>query len=198
MRKFEITARPLKRFRVTTDSDHDLPVAQNVLNRQFHADAPDTKWTCDITYVWSQQGWLYLAVVLDLFSRRVVGWSISETMERSLVLDALRMALATRKPAAGLLCHSDRGSQYASGDYQEALKTAGAVCSMSRKANCWDNAPMESFMATLKKELVHHEDYQTREQARRSLFEYIEVFYNRNRRHSALGYLSPQQFELVA
>lgn len=195
MRKYEITARPLRRFRVTTDSDHDLPVAYNVLDRQFSSDAPNTKWTCDITYVWSQQGWLYLAVVLDLFSRRVVGWAMSENMERSLVLDALQMALAARKPSAGLLCHSDRGSQYASRDYQEALKTAGVVCSMSRKGNCWDNAPTESFFASLKRELVYRTTFANRAEARAALFEWIAIWYNRKRTHSAVGYVSPEAFE---
>lgn len=170
MRKYEITARPLRRFVVTTDSNHELPVAENVLNRQFAATAPNTKWTADITYVWSRQGWLYLAVVLDLFSRRVVGWAMAETMERSLVLDALQMALASRKPAAGLLCHSDRGSQYASGDYQKALKKAEAVSSMSRKGNCYDNAPTESFFASLKRELVYPTKFATRAEARAALF----------------------------
>ena len=144
---------------------------------------------------WSQQGWLYLVVVLDLFSRRVVGWAMAETMERSLVLDALQMALVARKPAAGLLCHSDRGSQYASKDYQEALKTAGVVCSMSRKGNCWDNAPTESFFATLKRELVHRTHFANRDEARSVLFRWIEVWYNRKRRHSTLGYVSPEAFE---
>ncbi len=172
-----------------------MSVAQNLLSRQFTADAPNRKWTADITYVWTREGWLYLAVVLDLFSRRVVGWARSATLERSLVLSALAMALASRKPAVGLLCHSDRGSQYASGDYQQALKKAGAVCSMSRKGNCWDNAPAESFFASLKRELVYRTTFATREEARGALFAWIAVWYNRKRRHSALGYLSPEQFE---
>jgi transposase InsO family protein len=195
MRKYEITARPLRRFVVTTDSDPALPVAENLLNRQFSADAPNRKWTCDITYVWSRQGWLYLAVVLDLFSRRVVGWAMSETLERALVLDALQMALTSRHPSPGLLCHSDRGSQYASGDYQEALRKAGALCSMSRKGNCYDNAPTESFFASLKRELVYRTTFATRTEARAALFEWIAVWYNRKRTHSAVGYVSPEQFE---
>ena len=166
MRKYEITARPLRRFTVTTDSDHSVPVAPNLLERQFTAEAPSRKWTADITYVWTREGWLYLAVVLDLFSRRVVGWAMSHTLERSLVIDALQMALAARKPTAGLLCHSDRGSQYASGAYQQALKKAAAVCSMSRKGNCYDNAPTESFFASLKRELVYRTTFATREEAR--------------------------------
>ena len=195
MRKYEITARPLRRFTVTTDSDHSVPVAPNLLERQFTAEAPSRKWTADITYVWTSEGWLYLAVVLDLFSRRVVGWAMSHTLERSLVIDALQMALAARKPTAGLLCHSDRGSQYASGAYQQALKKAAAVCSMSRKGNCYDNAPTESFFASLKRELVYRTTFATREEARGALFEWIAVWYNRKHRHSAVGYLSPEQFE---
>lgn len=195
MRKYQITARPLRRFVVTTDSDHDLPVADNRLNRQFTAEAPNTKWTADITYVWSREGWLYLAVVLDLFSRRVVGWAMAGHLERSLVVDALEMARRSRQPASGFLCHSDRGSQYASRDYQDALKQAGAVCSMSRRGNCYDNAPTESFFASLKRELVHGASFTTREEARTALFEWIAVWYNRKRRHSALGYVSPEAFE---
>ena len=165
------------------------------MNRQFSADAPNTKWSCDITYVYTREGWLYLAVVLDLFSRRVVGWAMADNLDRSLVLDALQMALTSRKPAAGLLCHSDRGSQYASGDYQEALKKAGALCSMSRKGNCYDNAPTESFFASLKRELVYRTAFATREEARAALFEWIAVWYNRKRRHSTVGYVSPEEFE---
>jgi putative transposase len=195
MRKHQITARPLRRFVVTTDSGHTLPVADNKLNRQFTAEAPNRKWTADITYVYTREGWLYLAVVLDLFSRRVIGWAMSSTLERSMVIDALQMALSSRKPAAGLLCHSDRGSQYASGDYQEALRKAGAMCSMSRKGNCYDNAPTESFFASLKRELVYRTSFATREEARAALFEWIAIWYNRKRRHSTLGYVSPEQFE---
>ena len=195
MHKYQITARPLRRFVVTTHSDHAFPVADNLLKRQFTAEAPNTKWTCDITYVHTHAGWLYLAVVLDLFSRRVVGWAMADTMERSLVIEAWQMALTWRKPAPGLLCHSDRGSQYASGDYQEALKKTGAICSMSRKGNCWDNAPTESFFASLKRELVYRTTFTTRTQARAALFEWIAVWYNRKRQHSTLGYVSPEEFE---
>jgi putative transposase len=195
MRKYEITARPLRRFVVTTDSDHDLPVAQNRLGRQFTAEAPNQKWTGDISYIWTQEGWLYLAVLLDLYSRRVVGWAMGTTLERSLVLDALQMALLSRKPETGLLCHSDRGSQYASDDYQKALKKAGAICSMSRKGNCYDNAPAESFFASLKRELVYRTTFETRTEARTALFEWIAVWYNRKRLHSTLGYVSPEEFE---
>jgi putative transposase len=184
-----------KRYVLTTDSDHSLPVAANLLDRHFEAEAPDVKWACDITYVWSAEGWLYLSVVLDLFSRKVVGWSMGHTWERGLVLSALAMACSTRQPAVGLLVHSDRGSQYASLDFQQALSEGGMVCSMSRKGNCWDNAPMESFFATLKKELVYRCRFATREQARSAIFAWIAGWYNRKRRHTSLGSLSPEAFE---
>ena len=184
-----------KRFVVTTDSNHALPVADNLLDRQFGSETPNRKWTCAISYIWTGEGWLYLAVVLDLFSRRIVGWAMGTTLERSLVLSALSMAIANRHPPAGLLCHSDRGSQYASLDYQKALTDAGIECSMSRKGNCWDNAPTESFFATLKRECVYRHRFATRQEARTAVFQYIEVWYNRKRRHSALGYLSPEAFE---
>jgi transposase InsO family protein len=195
MRRADLNATLPKRFVVTTDSDHDLPVAQNLLDRQFGSDTPDTRWSTDISYIWTAEGWLYLGVVLDLFSRRIVGWAMGQTLERSLVLSALDMALSNRHPEAGLLCHSDRGSQYASADFQQALKEAGIVCSMSRRGNCWDNAPMESFFSSLKRECVYRHRFATRAEARMVLFEYIEVWYNRKRRHSALGYLSPDAFE---
>ena len=150
------------------------------------------------TYIWTQEGWLYLAAILDLYSRKVVGWAVDESLERHLALDALAMALSNRRPARGLLHHSDRGVQYASDDYQKALKKDGLICSMSRKGDCWDNAMAESFFATLKAELVYLTEYRTRAEARASLFEYIEVFYNRQRRHSAIGYVSPSQFEIAA
>jgi len=184
-----------KRFVVTTNSNHALPVADNVLDRQFGSDTPDQRWVSDISYVGTSEGWLYLGVVLDLFSRRIVGWAMGTTLERSLVLSALSMALHNRRPEAGLLCHSDRGSQYASGDYQQALQDAGIVCSMSRKGNCWDNAPTESFFSSLKRECVYRHRFATRAEARTVVFEWIEGWYNRKRRHSALGYLSPAAFE---
>ena len=183
------------RFVVTTDSRHALPVAQNLLDQQFGAVQADERWGADITYLWNGEGWLYLAVVLDLFSRRVVGWSMQAGLHKGLVLSALQMALCRRRPEPGLLHHSDRGSQYASGAFQEALSAAGAVCSMSRRGNCFDNAVVESFFGTLKVELVHRCRFATRREARREVFEYIEVWYNRKRRHSSLGYLSPQEFE---
>jgi len=179
----------------TTDSGHDRPVAENLLDRQFEAELPDRKWAVDITYVPTGEGWLYLAGVIDLCSRRIVGWSMAGHMRTDLVSDALEMAIARRSPGKGLLHHSDRGVQYASEDYQHLLQSHGIECSMSGRGDCWDNAVMESFWGTLKTELVNHEDYQTREQARASIFEYVEVFYNRKRLHSSLGYLSPEQFE---
>ncbi len=195
MRLQKISAIRPKRFVTTTDSDHALPVADNLLARTFEAETPDTKWTADITYLWTGQGWLYLAVILDLFSRSIVGWAMEQTIDRTLVLSALDMALVGRKPGSDLMCHSDRGSQYASDDYQRRLKDVGIVCSMSRRGNCWDNAPTESFFAGLKKEMVHRTRFETREQARSAVFEWIEVWYNRKRRHSTLGYLSPEAFE---
>ena len=185
-----------RKFRVnTTDSNHAFPVADNVLNRDFTATKPNEIWLADMSYITTDEGFLYLSIVEDLFSRRVVGWSMTASMESRCVVDALGMAVAARCPEAGLLAHSDRGSQYAGEHYQRTLAKYGIRCSMSRRGNCWDNAPMESFFATLKKELVHHEKYATRAEAKASLFEYIEVFYNRERRHSALGYVTPVQFE---
>jgi transposase InsO family protein len=196
MQSRQIRAKTKKKFvPKTTDSAHAQPVAANRLNRQFGVARPNCKWVVDITYIPTDEGWLYLAGVLDLCSRKLVGWSMAEHLETPLVADALAMAIARRCPEAGLLHHSDRGSQYASDDYQHLLAQRGMICSMSGKGDCWDNAVMESFWATLKTELVHHEHYATREQARQSIFEYIEVFYNRQRLHSALGYVSPEAFE---
>ena len=195
MQAQKISAVERKRFVITTDSDHEMPVAENLLARTFEAETPDTRWTADITYLWTGQGWLYLAVILDLFSRRIVGWSMSETIDRHLVVSALDAAISGRNPSEELLCHSDRGSQYASDDYQKRLKENGIVCSMSRRGNCWDNAPTESFFAGLKKEMVHRTYFATRQQARSAVFFWIEIWYNRKRRHSALGYLSPEAFE---
>jgi putative transposase len=188
-----IRAKTCRRFRVqTTDSRHGLPIAPNRLARQFQPTARHQAWTMDITYIDTDEGWLYLAVVEDLFSRKIVGWATSERIDSELVAAALNMALQQERPDVGLLAHSDRGVQYASDRFQGILARHDIVCSMSRKANCWDNAPTESLFATLKKELVHHEHYATRDVARRSLFEYIEVFYNRQRRHSALDYQTPE------
>jgi transposase InsO family protein len=200
MRKAKIRAKTRKRYvPCTTDSRHDKPVADNLLERDFSAAAPNRKWLADITYVPTAQGWLYLAAVLDVFSRRIVGWSMADHMEVDLVEGALQMALVHRRPAGcDLLHHSDRGSQYASDDYLGLLQRHGITVSMSGKGDCYDNAMMESFWATLKCELVHQQRYATRDQARQSIFEYIEVFYNRRRLHSSLGYVSPDSFEAAA
>jgi transposase InsO family protein len=196
MKSLGIQAISHRKFRVrTTDSRHEFPVAGNELDQHFAATQPNEIWLSDITYIPTREGWLYLAAVEDLYSRRVVGWSMGTSLESRLAVDALHMALEQRWPDAGLLAHSDRGSQYASEHYQRVLATHGITCSMSRPGNCYDNAPMESFFASLKKELVHHEDYPTIEAAKTSLFEYIEVFYNRIRRHSSLGYVAPAEFE---
>jgi putative transposase len=194
-----IQAKSHRRFRViTTDSNHPHPVAENLVNRNFTPSRKNETWTADITYIATDEGWLYLAAVEDLFTRQIVGWSMSDRIDSRLVVDALEMAIARHCPGENLVAHSDRGVQYASEHYQHLLTKHGITCSMSHKGNCWDNAPMESFFATLKKELVHHEEYPTRQEARQSLFEYIEVFYNRVRRHSALGYQSPSQFAEAA
>jgi transposase InsO family protein len=190
-----IRAKAPRRFVRTTDSRHGLPVAENVLDRDFDPTAPNTAWSADITYIPTANGWLYLAVVEDLFSRMIVGWAMDATMTSRLVVDALEMAIRRRLPAEGLVAHSDRGSQYASDHHRSVLNRHGIACSMSRVAQCWDNAPVESFFASLKRELSHHEKYTTRDEARASLFEYIEAFYNRVRLHSSLGYLSPEDFE---
>ena len=191
MRKDGLKAKTIRKFKATTNSDHNLPVAENLLNRNFSPPAPNKAWVADITYIWTNEGWLYLAIVIDLFSRAVVGWSMSERMTRTLVLDAFTLAVKRRKPPLGLIHHSDRGSQYASADFQKLLEKHGAICSMSRRANCWDNAAAESFFALMKRALVFHNQYQTRDQARQSIFDYIERFYNRKRLHSSLGYRTP-------
>lgn len=198
MKEAGICSKTHKKFRVTTtDSNHQQPIAPNVLDRKFNVRKRNQAWVADITYIHTQEGWLYLAAVEDLFSRKIVGWAMSEYIDSRLVVNALQMAVQRQLPGEGLVAHSDRGVQYASEHYQRLLANNAITCSMSRKGNCWDNAPMESFFATLKKELVHHESYQTRKEASRSLFDYIEVFYNRIRRHSAIGYLSPEQFEVA-
>ncbi len=194
MRENGIRARHKRRYKATTDSKHNLPVAPNLLDRNFQPSAPNQAWSADLTYIWTDEGWLYLAVVLDLFNREVVGWSIKPRMTADIVVDALTMAWFRRKPAPGLIHHSDRGSQYASHAFQTRLKEYGMVCSMSRKGNCWDNAPTESFFNSLKNERVHGARYSTRAEAEADLFDYIEPFYNRRRRHSTLGYASPLKF----
>jgi putative transposase len=197
MRAAQIRAKSVRKWRATTQSSHRLAVAENTLNRAFNVTKPDRVWAGDISYVWTTEGWLYLAVVLDLYSRAVIGWAMSERLTTELATDALTMALRRRKPKGGLLHHSDRGIQYAAGDYQRLLAEHGIDCSMSRKGNCWDNAVVESFFHTLKVELVHHQRYLTRDEARQDIFEWIEVFYNRQRRHSTLGYRSPAEFEAM-
>ncbi len=195
MQEHGIAAKTKRKFRHTTDSNHNLPVAPNLLDRQFNPSGANEVWLADITYIPTREGWLYLAAVEDLYSRRVVGWSMAEHLESRLVVDALEMAVRRRLPGVGLLAHSDRGSQYASDHYRRLLAEHGIDCSMSRRADCWDNAPMESFFASLKKELVHDADFATRAEARAAIFEYIEVFYNGQRRHSSLGYVSPAEYE---
>ena len=199
MQEAELQAKQSRQFKVTTtDSAHNYPVAPNLLARNFQANQPNEKWLADITYIPTAEGWLYLAAVMDLYSRRIVGWAMGESLERGLPLAALQMALDTRQPLPGLLHHSDRGSQYASDDYQAVLTKSQMQVSMSRTGNCYDNAPMESCIGTLKTEQVYHCHYATRAEAKTDIFEYIEVFYNRFRRHSALGYQSPVAFDQVA
>ena len=195
MRQEGMRAKTVKKWRATTQSQHRFPVAENTLAREFTVESPNRVWAGDITYVWTTEGWLYLAVILDLYSRLVVGWAMSHRLTVELAEQALTMALANRNPRAGLLHHSDRGSQYAATRYQLVLTTHGLTTSMSRRGNCWDNACVESVFGTLTRELVYHRHYVTREDAKRDIFEYIEVFYNRKRRHSTLGYDSPAEYE---
>jgi transposase InsO family protein len=196
MKESGIRSKIHRKFKVTTtDSRHDNPIAPNTLERQFQADRPNQKWCVDITYVATGEGWLYLAGVIDLFSRRIVGWSMKDHLQSDLCEEALRMALARRSPAKGLLHHSDRGVQYTSSDYRHLLQLHDISVSMSRTGDCYDNAVMESFWGTLKTELIYHQTYATQDQAKRAIFEYIEVFYNRIRLHSSLGYQSPETFE---
>jgi transposase InsO family protein len=197
MREADMSAKRKQRRTLTTRRDASHPVAPNVLNREFTATEPNTKWATDITYIPTTQGWLYLAVILDLYSRAVVGWSMSACCDEELVENALKMAAIRRHPKAGLLHHSDRGCQYTSRAYRRQLERRGMVVSMSRKGNCWDNAAMESFFGSLKEECVGSSVYSSHEQARRSLFEYLEVYYNRQRRHSTLGYVSPLIYERI-
>ena len=195
MKRLGFCAQRKRRFVVTTDSNHAYAVADNILNRDFDADAPDQKWVADMTYIPTAEGWLYLAAVLDLFSRKVVGWATSERIDEALVTAALKNAIAQRHPGPGLLHHSDRGSQYAADGYQRVLEDMGMVCSMSRKGNCWDNAVMERFFGSLKTERVYRKEYKTRAEAKKDLFVYIEWFYNAARRHAALGYQTPNVVE---
>jgi len=196
LREDGLQSKTKKKFNATTNSKHSHPVAPNLLEQDFKTQIPNAIWVSDITYIWTNEGWLYLATTMDLFSRGVVGWSIDARMKSSLVVSALDMALNARKPMEGLIHHSDRGVQYPAKPFQKLLSSDGIACSMSRRGNCYDNAVQESFYHSLKTELVHHEHSRTREEARASIFEYIEGFYNRVRLHSTLGYKSPLQFEL--
>lgn len=197
MRQNGLVARQKRRFKRTTDSEHTWPIAPNLLEQDFTATRPDEKWGADISYVWTREGWLYLAVVIDLFSRRVVGWAIADRLHRDLALSALRCALAIRCPAAGLIHHSDRGSQYCSIEYQALLKAHKAQLSMSGKGNCFDNAMVETFFKTLKSELVWRTVFETRDEATAMIGRYIDRFYNPTRRHSALAFMSPVQYEMT-
>ena len=196
LRRQGLCAKAARKFKATTNSKHTLPVAENLLQQDFTAGKPNQAWVGDITYIQTDEGWLYLAVVMDLWSRKVVGWSMSERMTATLVCDALRMALFRRKRPRGVIMHTDRGSQYCSREHRALLKAHGLIASMSAKGNCYDNAAMESWNHSLKVEAIHGERFGTREQAKAHVFEYIEVDYNRNRLHSTLGYLSPDEFEL--
>jgi len=195
MRENGLKGAQKRRFKVTTDSNHDYPIAPNLLNRQFNVQHPNTCWVGDITYIWTQEGWLYLSVIIDLFSRMVIGWAMESHLRAELVIDSLKMAVTNRKPDDGVMFHSDRGIQYACGDFRKTLNGYEMIQSMSRKGNCWDNACAESFFATLKTEEVYRRKYQTREEARLSIFEYIAVFYNRYRQHYFLDFLSPEEYE---
>ena len=193
-----LMARSRRKFKATTDSNHRHPVAPNLLNRQFGVSVPDAVWLGDITYIPTGEGWLYLAVLMDLASRRIVGWSMSDRIKSELTIQALDSAIRQRRPKGGLLHHTDRGSQYACGDYQRVLEDHGIRCSMSRRGNCWDNAPMESFFRSLKVELIFGRRFDTRASARQEIFDYIEAYYNQKRLHSSLGYLSPAEYEVAA
>lgn len=195
MRAAGVQVRHRKKYKVTTDSNHKQPLYDNVLDRQFEVSKPDQAYVGDITYIWTQEGWLYLAVMIDLFSRKVVGWSMDSRMKAGLVCDALTMAIWNRQPGAGLICHSDRGSQYASKKYRQLLTSNKFIGSMSRKGNCWDNSVAESFFGSLKQERVQWENYQTRHEAQQDILDYIVIFYNETRLHSYLDYVSPNEFE---
>ncbi len=195
MRENNIVPITVKKFKATTNSKHDYPVSPNLLNREFNVDTPCKAWVTDITYVHTDEGWLYLAAVMDLYSDKIVGWAMESTMTQQLVINALKQAIGRTNPPRGILCHSDRGVQYASKKYRRLLAFYGFKQSMSRKGNCWDNACMESFFGTLKTELVYHEHYKTRAEARMSIFDYVETFYNKVRLHSKLGYKSPENYE---
>ena len=196
LKELNLKAKTKKRYKIaTTDSNHNLPIAPNILNRDFYANNPNQKYVGDITYIQTQEGWLYLAIVIDLYSRKIVGWSMDDNLKVDLVNNALSMALTQRKPSKGLIWHTDRGSQYASYAHKDLLQKYGIIQSMSRKGNCYDNAVAESFFHTLKTELIYHTTFETKSQANQEIFEYIEIYYNRQRSHSANNYLSPVEFE---
>jgi len=197
MRENGIRAKTKRKFKATTNSKHNFPVADNILNRQFSATAPNRKWTSDITYIWTHEGWLYLSVILDIYSRQIVGWAMSNRLTKELTIDAFEQAVSHRKLSPEVIFHSDRGSQFACTEFQELLAKRNMIPSMSRAGDCYDNAITETFFGTLKTELIYFEEYFLRDEARRSIFEYIEVFYNRQRRHSALGYMTPAEFEKI-
>lgn len=197
MREKGLVARCRKRGHRTTDSNHPFPIAENLLARHFQTSAPNQIWVTDLTYIWTREGWLYLSAILDLYSRAVVGWAMSDRIDTTLCLTALEMAVTARRPPAGLVHHSDRGSQYASHEYRAALTQHAMVCSMSRRGDCWDNAVAESFWGTLKNELADEMDFASRSEARRIIFDYIEGFYNLRRRHSSIAYRSPREHELL-
>lgn len=197
MAENELIPKTVKKFKATTYSNHDYPVAPNLLNRNFSVERANMAWVSDITYISTKEGWLYLAAVMDLYSGKIVGWAMDRQMTQKLVIDALKQAVGRARPPRGVVIHSDRGVQYACKSYRNLLNRLGFIQSMSRKGNCWDNAPMESFFGTLKTELVYHEDYKTRTEARLSIFDYIEAFYNSVRLQKRLGYLSPNDFETL-
>lgn len=197
MQKEGIKARTQRKYRVTTDSGHNKNVPENILNRQFKVKQINTAWVGDITFIWTKEGWVYLSTVIDLYSRKVIGWSISNRITKELVIKSLDIAVKKRKPGQGLIFHSDRGVQYASDEFKLYLKRIGAIQSMSRKGNCWDNSVAESFFKTLKSELIYWMKFKTRKEAELRIFEYIEIFYNRHRLHSTLNYMSPEAFELL-
>lgn len=197
MRENGIRAKTKRKFKATTNSKHNFPVANNVLNRNFSATAPNRKWTSDITYIWTHEGWLYLSVILDIYSRQIVGWAMSNRLTKELTIDAFEQAVSHRKLSPEMIFHSDRGSQFACTEFREILAKYNMIQSMSRAGDCYDNAITETFFGTLKTELIYFEEYLLRDEARRSIFEYIEVFYNRQRRHSALGYMTPAEFEQI-
>lgn len=198
MREAGIRSKLAKKFKATTNSRHNLPVAENILNRDFRADRPNQKMVSDITYLWTEEGWLYIAGILDLYGQKVVGLSMGERMTKELVINALKSAYGRAGRPSGVIIHSDRGSQYCSNDYQKLLKKYGFICSMSRKGNCWDNAPMEAFWGKMKYEWLQERRFKTRDEGKAAVFEYVEIFYNRKRLHQSNGYLTPEEYYSAA